>query len=147
MTTTFSTRCAATALLLVSALAQGQAAEPPPGPPPDPLNLYAVEIRTGPAWDAARPPHEQAFFKEHSANLKRLRDAGQLVLGARYADKGLVIVQARSPAEARALIDADPAMRERVFVYELSDFNVFYGGAVQPKARAPRTTAPAGDAR
>lgn len=134
----FSIRCGALALLLIGALAQGQTTD---APPVELLNLYAVEIRTGPAWDAAKPSHEQAFFKEHSANLKRLRDAGQLVLGARYADKGLVIVQARSQAEARALIDADPAMRERVFVYELSDFNVFYGGAVQPKPRAARPAA------
>lgn len=139
----FSIGIWAATTLFASALAHGQVVEAPAAP----LNLYAVEIRTGPAWDAARPTHEQAFFKEHSANLQRLRDAGQLVLGARYADKGLVIVQARSQVEARALIDADPAMRERVFVYELSDFNVFYGGTVQPKPRAPRASAPAPEAR
>jgi hypothetical protein len=35
---------------------------PPAGaPPPDPL--FAVELRTGPRWDPAKPAHEQAYFR------------------------------------------------------------------------------------
>jgi len=101
------------------------------------LNLYAVEIKTGPGWDAAKPPQEQLHFREHSANLKRLRDAGQLVLGARYADKGLVVLQAVSAEEAHAMMQQDPAIQGQVFTYALHDFNVFYGGAVQAKRRSP----------
>ena len=37
--------------------------------------LFAIEFSTGPTWDAAKPPHEQAHFAEHSANLQRLRKA------------------------------------------------------------------------
>ena len=59
-------------------------------------NLYAIEIRVGAGWDATKHPNEQAYFREHSANLKRLRDEGRLVLGARYSDKGLVVVRAAS---------------------------------------------------
>src|SRR5687767_8909319 len=54
------------------------------------VNLYAVEIKTGSAWDSSKRPNEQLYFREHSANLKRLHDQGTLVLGARYSDKGLV---------------------------------------------------------
>lgn len=53
--------------------------------------LFAVEIKVGPKWDPAKSPQEQAFFREHSTNLRRLRDAGVLVMDARYADKGLVV--------------------------------------------------------
>ena len=101
--------------------------------------LFAVEIRTGPAWDAARPAHEQAWFREHSAHLRKLREQGGLVLGARYADKGFIVLRAASADEARAMMDEDASIRHATFRYELHDFNVFYGGAVQP---APRPANP-----
>ena len=31
----------------------------------------------------------------------------------------------------------DPAIRAKVFAYELHAFNVFYGGTVQPAPRRP----------
>jgi len=97
--------------------------------------LFAVEIRTGPKWDPALPPPQQAYFKEHSANLRQLREAGRLVLGARYSDKGLVILSAASADEARALMNQDPAITHGTFVYELHEFNVFYAGNVPARPR------------
>lgn len=99
------------------------------------LPLFAVEIKTGPKWDAAKPPPEQAYFREHSAHLKQLRDAGHIRLGARYADKGLIVLAASTMAEARAWIDADPSMQHGTFAYELHPFAVFYGGSVAPQRR------------
>jgi uncharacterized protein YciI len=104
-------------------------------PPAAQLPVYAVEIRIGPAWDVAKKPHEQTHFREHSANLKRLRDQGSLVLGARYGDKGLVLLHAASEADAHAMMQQDPAIQQRVFVYELHEFSVFYGGSMQPRPR------------
>ena len=100
-----------------------------------PASLYAVEFTTGSAWDAAKPPQEQAEFSAHSANLKKLREAGQLVLGARYADKGLVIISAADEAAARALIEQDPAVQAKTFTYQLHEFRVFYGGSVTAPPR------------
>jgi uncharacterized protein YciI len=109
-------------------------AQTPPAPPavttaPAGL-LFAVEVRTGPAWDAAKPPQEQAFFSEHSAHLRRLREQGRLVMGARYADKGLLVLRAASENEARALLQDDPSLAAGVFSFELHEFRVFYGGGV-----------------
>jgi len=100
------------------------------------LPQFAVEIRTGPGWDANKPPQEQAQFREHSAHLRRLRDEGHILLGARYADKGLLVVVAADAAAVRALFDADPSMKAGTFVYALHPFSVFYGGCVQPRRRA-----------
>jgi uncharacterized protein YciI len=100
------------------------------------LPLFAVEIRTGARWDAARPAQEQAHFREHSANLKRLRDAGVLQVGARYGDKGLVVLAAASEAAARAMLDEDPSFKAEVFRYEIHPMNVFYPGSLQRRARA-----------
>ena len=112
-------------------------AQPAPAATIDPAaNLYAVEIRTGANWDATKPAHEQAHFREHSAILKRLRDQGHLVLGARYSDKGLLVLRAATDQDAHAMLADDPSIRAKVFGYELHPFNVFYGGSVQPRPRA-----------
>ena len=121
----------------------GFAQSPVPAPAPAPalapseagLPLFAVQIRTGPKWDPSKPPQEQAFFKEHSANLKRLRDAGHLVVGARYSDVGLVVLAADSETAAKAMMDDDPSFKAETFKYEVHPFNVFYGGtlSVRPK--------------
>jgi hypothetical protein len=68
MRTTGRLAAAGIALSLIAAApASPQAAPPEKAPAPQPL--FAALFRTGPKWDAAKPPHEQAFFKEHSANL------------------------------------------------------------------------------
>jgi uncharacterized protein YciI len=124
--------------VLVANVAQAQS--PVPVAAPDSLsNLYAVVITTGAAWDTTRQTHEQEYFKDHSANLRQLRSEGRLVLGARFSDKGFVVLRAASLDEAQALMDRDPSMQHRIFTREIHDFNVFYGGAVEPKKRPSAT--------
>ncbi len=103
----------------------------------DTLPLFAVQIRTGARWDAAKPPQEQRHFRDHSANLKRLRDAGHLVAGARYSEVGLVILTAESEAQARAMMDQDPSFEAGIFRYEVHPFDVFYSGSLQGRPRNP----------
>lgn len=121
--------------LLLSLPTWGQAPSATPAPALDELQLFAVEIRTGPKWDAAKPPQEQAYFREHSANLRRLRESGSLVLGARYADKGLVVLAAANIADARQMMDADPSFAAGTFGYDVHPFNVFYPGNVPARPR------------
>jgi uncharacterized protein YciI len=134
------------AAALLTALSPGVRAQAPPSAAPAaPAStaaeaqapLFAVEIRTGPSWDAAKRPQDQAFFREHSAHLKRLRDEGRLLVGARYAEKGLLVLRAASEDEAHALVKADPSMQAGTFAYSLAEFRVFYGGSLQPPARRP----------
>jgi uncharacterized protein YciI len=103
--------------------------------PQAPASLFAVEFRVGPKWDASKKPHEQTHFREHSANLKRLRDSGHLLVGARYADKGFLVIAAESEASARALVEADPSVSGQTFAYDLHPFNVFYAGCVPAPRR------------
>ena len=97
------------------------------------LQLFAVEIKVGPSWDSSKAPNDQAFFKEHSANLKRLRDQGHIVMGARYSDIGLVIFSASSEEDVRAMMEQDPSMAAGTFVFEVHAFHVFYAGLVQSR--------------
>lgn len=95
--------------------------------------LFAVEIKVGPNWDHSKAAYEQAFFKEHSANLKTARKAGAIVMGARYSDIGLIVFSAGSKAEVTAIMDKDPSMSAGTFKYEVHPMNVFYPGLVQSK--------------
>lgn len=100
------------------------------GPSANATPLFAVEFRTGPAWVKDKPANEQQYFREHSANLNRLRKAGQLVVGARYADKGLMIFMASTADDVRREIDSDPSVQAGVFAYELHPFRVHFPGCL-----------------
>ena len=106
-----------------------------PSVSPTELPLFAVEITVGSKWDQSKPPQEQQHFRDHSSSLKRLRDAGALIVGARYSDKGLVVLAAPDEASARAMMDEDQSIRAEVFKYQIHPFNVFYSGTVNTKAR------------
>ena len=126
------------ALPFAAMLRRADAHAPAAAVSPSPVQrqpLFGVEFRTGPAWDSTKPPHEQAFFKDHSSNLKRLRDAGHLLVGARYSDKGLIVLSAADETAARALVDADPSIANGVFVYAIHPFRVFYPGCLAAPER------------
>ena len=95
-----------------------------------PQPLYAAVFKTGPKWDATKAPGEQPFFREHSANLAKLRAAGTIVMGARYDDIGLVVVTAATETDARKLFDADPSIAAGTFTLAVHRFSVFYPGQV-----------------
>ena len=124
--------------LLVAATAAGAQAPPAGAGPaaaaaaatPTATRQYLVVFSLGPAWDKSRPPPEQPRFADHGRNLKRLRDAGAIVLGARYADKGMLVLRAESEAAARAEIENDPGVQAGIFTFELNELRAFYPGFV-----------------
>ena len=113
-----------TATVALTTISFAQAPAAPPAP------LYAAVYKTGPNWDAAKPPGDQALFKEHSAYLAKLRAAGTIVMGARYADVGLIVVSAPSEADARKIFEADPSVGAGTFAVDVHRFSVFYPGYV-----------------
>lgn len=117
----------ATVALTTIGFAQAPAA---PATAPPPVPLYAAVYKTGPKWDAAKPPGEQAFFKDHSAHLAKLRAGGTILMGARYADVGLIVVSAASEADARKIFEVDPSVVAGTFAVDVHRFSVFYSGFV-----------------
>jgi hypothetical protein len=103
---------------------------PPPAAPPEQKPLFAVLFRTGLKWDAAKPPGEQAYFREHSENLRALREEGRIAIGGRYADVGLILVTAPSEEEARGLFERDASVKNGTFVFEIHAFRPFFAGCV-----------------
>jgi len=121
--------------LLVLTFGLLAAAQDPGGPPaaaPTAVKepLFAILFRTGPAWDSAKQPQEQAHFKEHSANLAALRKAGKIVTGGRYADVGLVVVRAADKDAAQALLAGDPSLAAGLFRAEVHPWMTLYEGCV-----------------
>jgi uncharacterized protein YciI len=88
--------------------------------------LFVVHFSTGPAWNEALAPGEQAGFTEHSANLKRLRAEGRILFGARYDEYGMLFVRAASAKAAAALFADDPGVQSGIFEYRVAALKVFY---------------------
>ncbi len=82
--------------------------------------LYLFQYAPGPAWRAGAPMQRQGLGP-HAAYMQRLMNEGRLYAGGGYvgADGGMAIVMASSMEEARAILDADPAVTSGIFVAEL----------------------------
>ena len=118
----------------VACALSGQSSAPVASPSPNATGeVYALVFRTGPSWDKAKPPGEQAFFADHSKNLRDMRAEGRLLLGGRFSDQGLVLVRAASVDEARALVDRDPSVKNGTFQAEVHLFRPFMPGCVGPE--------------
>jgi hypothetical protein len=116
--------------LALPILAAAQQAAEPAAAAASRERLYLVIFSLGPAWVAGKPPGEQTAFREHGQNLKRLRDADRIAMGARYADKGMIVLRSETEAAARGEIEADPGVRAGIFTFELNELVPFYSGYV-----------------
>ncbi|HYG20128.1 MAG TPA: hypothetical protein VD816_14420 [Ohtaekwangia sp.] len=113
--------CIIALLVIVGIKARGQATTD---------SLYIVTYTTGGNWDASKAPHEQRYFAEHSANLAALRKTGIIKMGARYGDKGIIVIAAPSRKVAHELVHADQAVANNLFDADIQRFNVFYDGCL-----------------
>jgi ketosteroid isomerase-like protein len=117
---------ASLAALLGLVLASVLAAQTPQSTPAP--KMFAVRLTTGPAWDAARPPNDQAGMREHSANVARMRREGVLVLGARFGEVGLLVLRVPDAAAAAAQFGPDPTIATGVFRLQVDAFTPFAHG-------------------
>jgi hypothetical protein len=97
-------------------------------------SLYIVTYTTGPTCDHTKAPGEQTYFKEHSTNLSMLRKEGVIKAGARYGEKGMIVITARSFSEAKEIILSDQAVINKLFEADVQKLQVFYDGCIaRPK--------------
>ncbi|HST37643.1 MAG TPA: YciI family protein [Allosphingosinicella sp.] len=122
--------------LLPLAIALVQA---PVAPEPAPVHrLFLFLYRPGPAWQAGVPMARQNL-RDHAAYHARLVREGRSFAAGGYTgeDGGMAIVRAADIEEARAMLAADPAIRNGAFVAEIRQWTPrFYGDA--PLAERPR---------
>lgn len=103
--------------------------------------LFVVHLTTGPGWQKDAAPNAQVGFREHSANLARLRSEGKLVIGARYqdsqADKGMLVLRLPDRAAVEQEFAADPMVGSRHFNLDIAEFNPFYAGFIDRPPTGP----------
>jgi hypothetical protein len=117
--------CWIISFVLTVGVASGQGVDPKPD------SLFIVTYTLGPSWDAAIPPGSQRHFKEHSANLGAWRKEGLIRFGARYADKGIIVITAPNTKALRMRIEGDPAVANGVFHADIQPLQPFFEGCVE----------------
>ena len=92
---------------------------------------FIVIFSPGPQWNHEISPRDQPGMKEHSANLQKLRKDGMIAVGARYSDKGMVVIKGDSLDAVKNLFADDPMVKENVFMMEVYEWKPFYKGSVE----------------
>ena len=111
------------AMVLVAALLVGASPQAAPG-------TVALVFTTGPAWDTSKSPNAQAQFGSHSANLRRLREAGVIVAGGRFGAYGLILVRAPGIDSAHAMLLPDSSIVVGTFKVEVTRWSTIYEGTI-----------------
>src|SRR5438445_7749490 len=69
----------------------------------------------GPNWTAEETAETRRIQEGHLANFRKMADAGKLIVAGPFTDdgelRGVLIFKLTSVAEARTLMDADPAVK------------------------------------
>ncbi len=86
-------------------------------------------LKSGPTRPAS-PEQAAELQRAHMANIRRMADAGKLVLAGPFLDdgelRGIYVFAVATLDEARALTDSDPAIKAGTLVMEL---HPWYGSA------------------
>jgi uncharacterized protein len=83
-------------------------------------STYLVIYRPGPAWISGKPITEQPL-KEHGKYMLSLYKNGILKFAGPFTDNagGAVVFEAENEDEAKAVVEADPAVTSKIFLSEL----------------------------
>ena len=92
--------------------------------------LFAMIYSKGKEWNEKVPASEQAYFKDHSLHLQRLRKQGQIIVGGRYSDVGFMILKAEDAIKAKKITKQDSSVVKGTFKVELFEFQPFYNGCI-----------------
>jgi len=88
---------------------------------------YVYLLKKGPTWSPDSTPEVDALQEAHLSNMRRLVDAGTLVLNGPLLDafqlsgeiRGIGVLKADSLAEAQELISTDPMVKVGRLLFEI----------------------------
>jgi uncharacterized protein YciI len=105
---------------LLAGTASAGESEPRRGVPPTLDSVYLVIYRPGENWLAGQPLEAQPL-REHGRYMLSLHRQGTLRYAGRFADGsgGAAVFKAPDGAEAKLVVERDPAVMARVFSYDL----------------------------
>ena len=79
-------------------------------------------LRKGPQWSAMKPQDRDRIMSQHRDNVFALFNSGKIVIAGPFADEtdlaGIFILRA-SAAEARTLVEEDPAVKADLMIEEM----------------------------
>src|SRR5687768_8632306 len=105
-------------VLLATGTARAQAAFPPPA---DMQTFYIYFLNKGSNYGVGTAEEQKEIQAKHMGHLNSLGAAGKIAgpFGTEGPRRGLVILTADSLASARAIGEADPAVKAGVFTVEI----------------------------
>jgi uncharacterized protein YciI len=122
-------------LLLMASLSFAQQKEEPKHKL---VQFHMALLRIGPKWAATSEQARNSILKEHFANVMSMLDSGKAVIAGPMGDDtgvaGIFILRAQSAEEARALVEADPAVKAGLFS---SEMHPWWSEDIFKKANAP----------
>lgn len=84
---------------------------------------YVAFLYRGPKWTPEVTPETRRIQDEHMANIRSMAKSGNLILAGPFTDdgkqRGMFVFQVGSLEEARALAEADPAVKAGRLVVEM----------------------------
>ena len=82
---------------------------------------YLVVYRHGPSWMDGKPMREQQSMREHFQFYIGLHRKGLLIAGGGFTDEsgGAAVFEAADDAAAAEIVAADPAVKSKVFRFDL----------------------------
>ncbi len=123
-------------------------ASPPAAPalPPDMTVYYFCLLTRGPGAAAIPPERAAELQRGHMENIRRLADAGKLLVAGPFMDRGdwrgIFILKCATLDEAKALVATDPAVQAGRLVADVRPWLTMKGSVRDPEFPAP----PAGPA-
>jgi uncharacterized protein YciI len=108
-----------------------QPEEQRPSPPPNMACYYIGLLTRGPTWTLEETPEVIGLGEAHMANIRRMGEAGKLVIAGPCPDggqlRGIYVFKVDSLAEAEAPTQSDPAVQAGRLAFELHPWWVMKG--------------------
>ena len=80
-------------------------------------------LKMGPKWDDTKADERKSILLQHQMNVVSLLHSGKAVIAGPFQDQsglaGILILRSSSPEEAKALVEADPAVKAGLFTTEM----------------------------
>ena len=96
-------------------------------------------LKKGPAWDSTKAEDRNSILQQHLRNVLALLDSGKAIIAGPFNDSsdlaGIFILRAASAEEAKAWVDADPAVKAGLMVPEMHPW--WSGDIFQKAVTAP----------
>ena len=113
-------RLAVAAFLISASVAAAQQEEEPKSKL---VQFQMAIMKKGPKWDSTKVEERNSILQQHIGNVVALLDSGRAIIAGPFTDNteiaGIFILRASSTAEAKAWVDADPAVKAGLMVAEM----------------------------